>query len=189
MTDVETECNGLFTYDRKRLKVDAKQLANAHHGVFAERTTFNDVAPTAQLEPVSWRYTTEQPAGDWAATSFDDAKWRVGAAGLGAASFTNATVRTIWDTDEIWLRRAVVLPKGKLNFPALKIFHGQETEVFLNGVLAAKLTRRGADYDEFDITPEATKTLHAGVNQLAVHCLRGRQASFIDVGVVQERRP
>ena len=188
LTDVETECNGLFTYDRKRLKVDAKQLANAHHGVFAPPITFDVVAPTAEHKPVSWCYTTEQPAGDWAATSFEDAAWRVGAAGFGAASFTNATVRTVWETSEIWLRRPVVLPQGKLNFPALKIFHGQETEVFLNGVLAAKLTRRGADYDEFDITPEAAKTLHAGVNQLAVHCRRGRQASFIDVGLVQERR-
>ena len=187
-TDIETEGNGLYTYDRKRLKVDAKQVADAHQGVFAPPTIFDVVAPTAQDETVSWRYTTEQPAGDWAGASFDDAIWRVGAAGFGAASFTNVTVRTHWETGDIWLRRAVVLPQGKLHFPALKIFHGQETEVFLNGVLAAKLNGRGADYDEFDIKPEAAKTIHPGVNQLAVHCRRGKQAQFIDVGLVQERR-
>jgi hypothetical protein len=34
-TDVEAECNGLLTYDRKIVKVDAKQAAEAHRGRFA----------------------------------------------------------------------------------------------------------------------------------------------------------
>jgi beta-galactosidase/beta-glucuronidase len=33
-TDVEAECNGLYTYDRKVLKVDARQAAEAHRGEF-----------------------------------------------------------------------------------------------------------------------------------------------------------
>jgi hypothetical protein len=33
-TDVETECNGLLTYDRAIVKVDAKQAADAHRGRF-----------------------------------------------------------------------------------------------------------------------------------------------------------
>jgi beta-galactosidase/beta-glucuronidase len=37
-TDVEAECNGLWTYDRKVLKVDAKQATDAHRGKFAPRT-------------------------------------------------------------------------------------------------------------------------------------------------------
>ena len=189
LTDIETECNGLFTYDRKRLKVDAKQVADAHRGVFAPPPTFDVVVPTAQHESVSWRYATEQPAGDWAGTTFDDAMWRVGAAGFGTAGFTNAPVRTVWETDDLWLRRQVVLPGGKLYFPALKVFHGQEVEVFLNGVLAAKLNGRSLGYDEFDLKPEAARTLKPGVNLIAVHCRRGKQAQFIDVGFVQERQP
>jgi beta-galactosidase/beta-glucuronidase len=34
-TDVEAECNGLFTYDRKVLKVDMRQAVRAHLGNFA----------------------------------------------------------------------------------------------------------------------------------------------------------
>ncbi len=34
-TDVEAECNGLLTYDRKVVKMDAKQLKDAHRGKFA----------------------------------------------------------------------------------------------------------------------------------------------------------
>jgi hypothetical protein len=57
-TDIETEGNGLYTYDRKRLKVDAKQVADAHQGIFTSATVFETVVPTAEKEPVSWRYTT-----------------------------------------------------------------------------------------------------------------------------------
>jgi beta-galactosidase/beta-glucuronidase len=33
-TDIETECNGLYTYDRKRLKLDAQSAGAAHRGLF-----------------------------------------------------------------------------------------------------------------------------------------------------------
>ena len=188
LTDIETECNGLFTYDRKRLKVDAKQVAAAHRGEFTPPPGFEIVAPTAQHETVSWRFTTETPGTNWSNPAFDDAPWRVGAAGFGAASFTNAPVRTTWETEEIWLRRQVVLPKGKLHFPALKVLHGQDTEIFLNGVLAAKLSGRSSEYEEIDLKPEVALTLKPGANVMAVHCRRGKQAQFIDVGLVRERK-
>jgi hypothetical protein len=35
LTDVETECNGVMTYDRKVIKVDAAKAAAAHRGEFA----------------------------------------------------------------------------------------------------------------------------------------------------------
>jgi hypothetical protein len=187
-TDIETEANGLYTYDRKRLKVDAKQVADAHCGVFAPPPTFEVVMPAGNQASVSWRYTTEQASGDWTKSTFDDATWRIGAAGFGATNFVVAPVRTPWDTGEIWLRRQVVLAKGELYFPALNAFHGQTVEVYLNGVLAVKLNGQSSGYDEFDIKPAATKTLKPGVNQVAVYCRRGNQDPFIDVGLVQEMR-
>ena len=187
-TDIETEGNGLYTYDRKRLKVDAKKVADAHRGVFTSATAFETVVPTAEQQPVSWRYTTEKPGGDWAKPSFDDATWRVGAAGFGSADFKSAPVRTKWDTEEIWLRRQFTLPKGKLNFPALKALNGQECEVFLNGVLAARLRGRGSSYDEFDINAEAAKTLKPGINHIALHCVQGKKDQFIDAGLIQEQQ-
>lgn len=189
LTDVETEANGLFSYDRKRLKVDAKQVAAAHQGRFAPPTTFEVVGQNSATEAASWRYTTEQPGPDWAKRSFDDANWHVGPAGFGATSFTNAPVRTTWETDDLWLRRKIILPKGKPYFPMLKMFHGQDVEVFLNGVLAAKLTGRSPNYDQFDIKPAAAQTLQPGVSLIAVHTRRKTAASFIDVNLVQERKP
>lgn len=186
-TDIETEGNGLYTYDRKRLKVNAGQGANAHRGVFAAPTVFDVVVPTSQEEPASWRYTTDQPADDWTLATYDDSVWRVGEAGFGEAKFTEAPVQTIWESDEIWLRREVTLPSGKLNAPSLRVFHGQPIEVYLNGILAVASSGRSLKYDELDISADATNSLRPGVNQVAVHCRRGKRALFVDVGLVEEQ--
>ena len=186
LTDVETECNGLLTYDRKHLKADAKQIAAAHRGEFAPPSKFSDVVATAQRQAVSWRYSTEKPEDAWSKPNFDDACWPVGFSGFGGVGITNAPLRTVWSANDLWLRRSIVLPKGTLNQPALKVFHGQDVEVFINGVLALKVSGQSSGYEEFDIKPEAAKTLRPGINQIAVHCHKENPGSFIDVGLVEE---
>jgi|GEM_PF-115559 len=186
-TDIETEGNGLYTYDRKRLKVNADEIANAHRGEFAAPTAFQVVVPTSQEAPVSWRYTTEQPTANWRLASFDDTAWRLGEAGFGDAKFTDAPVRTIWESDEIWLRREMILPAGKLYFPSLRVFHGQPIDVYVNGILAVNSSGRSLNYDELDISADAVRSLRPGANRIAVHCRRGKRALFIDVGLVEEQ--
>lgn len=187
-TDIETEGNGLYTYDRKVLKVNAREAANANQGMFAAPNIFDVVVPTAQTEAASWRYTTEQPSGDWMKPSFKDGNWRTGPAGFGAPGFTNAPARTPWESDELWLRREVLLPQGELHFPALRVMHNQPVEIFINGVLAASVSSGRPNYEDMDINPEAIKAIKPGVNQFAVHARKGKRVPFIDVGLVQERR-
>jgi len=189
LADVETECNGLFTYDRKHLKVDAKQVAAAHSGNFPPPTVFTDVIPTARFQSAAWRYATNQPATDWFEPRFDDALWPLAEAAFGGAAFTNVPVRTGWAGENLWMRREIVLPKAHLNHPALKVMHGQDAEIYLNGVLALRLSGAGAGYEEFDIRPEAAKTLKAGINRIAVHAHREDAGGGMDVGLVEEQQP
>ena len=61
---METECNGLLTYDRKVVKVDLDQVAAAvGRGEFPPEPQYQVVVPTAEQEPVLWRYTTTRPVG------------------------------------------------------------------------------------------------------------------------------
>jgi hypothetical protein len=53
-TDVETECNGLLTYDRQIIKVDVKQAADANRGRFA---------PPAPAGAGLWRLPAERLPG------------------------------------------------------------------------------------------------------------------------------
>ena len=189
LTDVETECNGLLTYDRKVEKVDVRQVAAAHRGKFGPPATFVTVAPTAQAAPVLWRYTRELPAEGWAKPGFDDTQWAVSPAGFGSATSTNRVVRTPWSTADLWLRRAVILRKGDLHDLALRVGSEADVEIYLNGVLAVKLAGRNADYEELDLRPEAQQALRAGMNLMAVRCRQDKPGHFIDVGLVREQRP
>ena len=188
LTDVETECNGLLTYDRKVEKVDARQVAAAHRGQFAPPPRFAQVAPTAQAAPVRWRYTFEPPMDDWAKPGFDDTIWAEAPAGFGAATATNRVVRTPWTTEGLWLRRPVVLRKGDLRNLALRVANEADVEIYLNGVLAVRLAGRNADYEELDLRPEAEHALRAGANLIAVHCRQDKPHRFIDVDLVQAQR-
>ena len=51
--------------------------------------------------------------------------------------YYGAVVRTEWNTGAIWLRREIILPEGPLTQLHLQLHHDEDTEVYLNGVLAA----------------------------------------------------
>ena len=186
LTDVESECNGLLTYDREVEKVDAQQVANAHRGKIPPPPTFVTVVPTAQHEPVIWRYTVEPPPADWLEPAFDDTKWNEGPAGFGTRSPATGAVRTAWNADDLWLRRQAVLAADDLHHLAFKICNEAEVEIYLNGVLAAKLGARNSDYEEVDLTPETVKALRVGSNIIAVRCHQTKPGHYIDVGLVRE---
>ena len=189
LTDVETEANGLLTYDRAVLKVDAARVAKANAGDFSGVAELRAVAPTSESEGLAWRYTVDKPAAGWEAAGFDAASWREGPGVLGTKGTPGAAVRTTWDTPDVWARRpfdlAAVDP-GKL---LLAVLHDEDAEIYLNGVLAAKVSGYTAGYDELPIRPEAAATLKPGRNVLAVHCHQTAGGQAIDVGLVEVREP
>jgi len=182
-TDVETECNGLVSYDRAVVKLDASAMAFANNAV--QRPALNQVvAADASLGHATWKYTFDFPAGDWQMPGFDASAWKEGVAGFGAPGTPGSLVNTIWNSSDIWLRREFALSKDDLAGLKFEIHHDEETEIYLNGVLAAQLTGFISSYDLFDILPEAMAALKPGANTLAVHCHQTTGGQYIDVGLV-----
>jgi len=183
-TDVETECNGLMTYDRAMIKPDADTVTAANRGNFPPIPETRVVVATAQENPVTWRYTFEKPAGDWLKPEFDASSWKEGPAGFGTKGTPGAVARTEWKTSDIWLRREFTLGDEKLKDPQLLIHHDEDAEVFINGVQAARLRDFTTDYDAVDLGVEARDALKPGKNVLAVHCRQTQGGQYIDVGVI-----
>ena len=64
------------------------------------------------------------------------------------------------------------------------LFHDEDAEIYLNGVLAAKVASYNTDYEETPITPEALAALRAGQEHvIAVHCHQTGGGQSIDVGL------
>ena len=143
-----------------------------------------DVVPTAQHAQVKWRHALAEPAADWFKSGFDDSLWPEGVAGFGTKNTPGAVIGTEWITKSIWLRREFVLPAGPLKNPRLWLIYDESPEIYLNGVLAAKLSGWTTSYDEADITPAAAATLKPGRNVIAVHASQTTGGQCIDVGLI-----
>jgi hypothetical protein len=183
-SDVENECNGLLTYDRAVAKLAPGKLAQLNSGS-EQRIPLRAVLPNALTEPALWKYTFEQPAGDWFKPGFkEDGKWREGRGGFGTAITRGAHVRTVWDGPDIWLRKEFVLGQEDPDRLKLQLHHDKDAEVFLNGVLAFQGKGYLVDYALFDILPEAAAALRPVRNLIAVHCRQTAGGQFIDVGIV-----
>lgn len=187
ITDCETECNGLLTYDRKVTKVDVAAVANAHRGKFPPAPVFETVVPTSQAEPLVWRYTTEKPADHWASPDFDDSGWKEGPAGFGNGDTKLAPVRTKWTTPEIWVRRVFTLPSARLKDPVIRIFHDEDAEVFLNGVLALKVGGFTTEYETLEMSGAAADALKRERNIMAIHVRQTIGGQYIDAGIEQQK--
>lgn len=186
--DVETECNGLLTYDRRVAKISADQLATMNRGEIYRQPMRALLTNAVFGEPV-WKYSFERPSSLWNVPGFDDSRWQEGPGGFGTAFTRGARVHTKWDSTDIWLRRSFVL--GDDDFQNAKFFlhHDKSVEVYLNGVPALVAEGYLVDYALFDIAPEARAALHRGTNTIAVHCTQTSGGQFVDVGIVTLTAP
>jgi hypothetical protein len=146
------------------------------------------VVPHSAEKEQLWRYTFARPAEGWFKPDFNDSSWKSGPGGFGTVGTPGAVVRTVWNTDAIWLRREIILPDGPFTQLHLQLHHDDDVEVYLNGVLASKLAGYTTAYREAPISEEARKTLRPGANVLAVSCKQTGGGQYIDVGLVELKR-
>jgi hypothetical protein len=184
-TDVETEANGLMTYDRAVLKVDLDRVAAANRGDFSKLPKVSTLVSTAKDKAYVWRYTFTKPKGDWFKADFDDSSWKEGEAGFGTKGTPGAVVRTEWKTDDIWIRREFTLRDQKFDNVYLNLHHDEDAEVYINGVLAARVKGFITDYELEAIRPEAIAVMKPGKNVIAIHCHQTTGGQYIDAGLVE----
>jgi hypothetical protein len=189
ITDVETEANGLLTYDREIIKLDLERAAAVNKGDVSKIPQLRVLVPSSQFKPQMWRYTVEQPAKDWYKPDFKDAAWKEGPGGFGTSGTPGAVVRTEWKTDDIWIRREVDIADDKLGEVLLTMHHDEDAEVYINGVLAVKEAGFITGYGEFGLTKEGRAALKKGKNVLAVHCHQTTGGQYIDVGLLEVKQP
>ena len=182
-TDVEVEVNGYMTYDRAMIKADAKKMAEAARKLYLPPPIIKTVVPTSERRGIEWSYTTSEPGDGWQKPGFDDSSWKKGDGGFGTKGTPGSVVRTEWKSSDIWLRRSFELKDKKFGQLHLNIHHDEDAEVYINGVLAAKVSGYTSDYTTVSISEKARRVLKAGRNCLGVHCHQTQGGQYIDVGL------
>lgn len=179
--DVETESNGMLSYDRAVWKVDPAVIRLAARGETMATSTI-DLLPSSLTKQVTWRYTTSRPADDWMKPLFEAKSWSEGLGSFGTPT-GKAKLGTPWTTADIWLRTEFTL-SAKPMAPLLRVLHDEDVVIYLNGVLAYRGAGFLSRHDDCDIEPEAAATLMPGRNSIAVHCHQTTGGQHIDVGLL-----
>jgi hypothetical protein len=184
-TDVEVEVNGLLTYDREVLKLDPTETAAWHKMLFGPPPEYRERVPTSEKTAQKWRYTTTKPADGWEKPEFDAAAWTEADGGFGTKGTPGAVVRTEWKTADIWVRRSFELKELPTGEVMLRLHHDEDAEVYINGVLTAKVAGYITDYTEVPLTAAGRAALKAGANVIAIHCHQTGGGQYIDAGLVE----
>lgn len=142
------------------------------------------VVPAADEQPVVWRYTTGKPGPAWSQPDFDDTSWKEGRSGFGTAGTPGAVVNTVWDTQDIWLRREIEIPAGDLASPQLWLHHDEDAEIFIDGVRALRARSFSTGYEAQAPDARTSGLLKPGKHLIAVHCRQTSGGQYIDVGLV-----
>lgn len=192
ISDVEEEINGLITYDRKVVKVNPVQQTEIRKAI--TETINRRHIPLLEAGDVSekamWKYSTTFSGTGWYLDGFDDASWARGRAGFGAGDPPNTHIRTPWNSKEIYLRRAFHL--GNLSLDDVRnlkiwVYHDEDCEIFINGVLAAQTTGYISNFKLIPISEKALNALRINdENLIAVKCTQSWGGQYIDVGLTAE---
>ncbi len=182
-TDVESELNGLLTYDRALIKPDTARLKKAIRAVYQPSPKVAEIVSTSELTPVVWQYTMTKPADGWTSAIFDDSTWSTGPGGFGTPETPGAIVRTTWNTSDIWIRREFTLARDtSAKDLFLRLHHDDDVEIYLDGKLIYAKSGWTSSYTLVP-WPANTATIKEGKHTLAVYCHQNRGGQYIDLGI------
>ncbi|MBN9502091.1 MAG: hypothetical protein BGO01_10670 [Armatimonadetes bacterium 55-13] len=189
ITDVERELNGILTYDRAAFKTDPEKIRRANLNAIKKQLLITPVLPNSHQQGQAWKFTTTAPASSWYQGGFDDSGWNTAKAPFASEGTPDIKIGTPWNSSDIWLRKQFKL--GSLSAADLKslvfdLYHDEDCEIYLNGVLAASV-KGYSTYTVVPINAAGKKALIPnGTNTIAVHCHQTEGGQGIDVGISKQ---
>jgi hypothetical protein len=147
-----------------------------------------EVLATAATKPSDWHYTTSKPGENWSAATFEPTNWKQGKSGFGTAGTPGTTIGTNWSEPDIWLVRDIELSDVAIDKLHWLIHHDEDTEIYVNGMLAAQFSGYTVQYDTRPLSPAAIKAFKPGKNRIAIHCHQTGGGQYIDVGLATVKK-
>lgn len=131
-----------------------------------------------KTKALTFKYATLIPAEDWMTGGFNDQHWKENTAPFGDDA---ALAKTVWKSDDIFLRKSFdlqQLPSRKL---FLKLNHDDNVVVYLNG---KNIYEKEGWVHEYIYIPIKKEDLKKGRNTLAIHVKNTAGGRYIDADLV-----
>lgn len=139
------------------------------------------ILPVAKEKKIEWSYITEQPAGDWMKTEFNDSNWKKGLAGFGPMGYHQTT--TEWLTPDIWMRNTFECAGISNEGLALNINYNDDAEVYINGKLVGSYSGACSGYKIVKLGMRVDEILVKGKNVISIHCKWTGGNRYSDAGL------
>ena len=152
------------------------QWAHADHtaagpwALLPTRPKVVEVVPTSEHQAQTWAYTTSAPPANWTQADFDDAAWTRGTGGLRQQRRTPHGLEHTRHLDPAH-RRGFTVPAGSYHQLEFYLWHDDDVELFVNGVLAGKAAGYTTQYEPLAIRPAAAALLKPGCHRDALRPL------------------
>lgn len=163
------------------IRVDGKSLR--FMGV-EENLTAELVAPIAEQGVWEGRYTFTEPTGNWKKIKYNDSHWLKGKGAFGYFNQNRfeSVIRTLWKTDQIWVRRDITLKKDLIgNDVYLEFKNDDDAEIYINGINVVR--RNYALNEKIKLPEDVVATLKKGKNVIAAHCVNKIRNAILDFGL------
>ncbi len=155
ISDIEHECNGWLTYDRKVKKIPSDLLRKLHDRLYRsfEEDTIFDKAHS------EIRYATGEAPVGWLAADFDDSGWKRFRTGTDLAA--NESLLGEDDGQRTLIRARFDMPEQTSKEIGLRLVGHGEITIYLNGKLIKKLSNQVfGGYEEPQVVPATAFALH-----------------------------
>lgn len=154
---------------------------NIYRFLGKEEVKYEPVLGTSDETPYSVKYTETPPQGDWTSAAYAAGDWKTAPMPLGD---NPSTVKTLWKTDNIWVRRAFsVADVASINELFLKIDHDDNIELYLNGKKIYTKTGWTSTLQYYAVSKDDLK---AGDNIIAIHLANTAGGRFLDFGLADK---
>jgi len=138
------------------------------------------ILPSAKEQKLVWKNTTEKPSENWMNPGFDDSSWKNDTAAFGSPGY--GIVKTVWESENIWIRREFTVSELSDSGLALLILYNDEAEVYLNGKLVGKYTGALSNHRIAKLG-DMKNYLKPGKNLIAIHGRWTANMQAIDAGL------
>jgi L-glutaminase (EC 3.5.1.2) len=106
----------------------------AYRFMGTEDVELDPLVPTSEQGEWYGSYTTTQPAANWKDNNFNDSSWKKDKGAFGT-KINEPTAKTDWTTENIWVRRHIVLDEDVQGKQIYLEFSNDDDAVFTSMVL------------------------------------------------------
>lgn len=154
-----------------------------------EVPVLSSLIPTAAGDKWTGKYTTTDPGAGWYEPGFNASGWKSDKGAFGSIP-QEQLANTLWDTEEIWVRREVSLPSGFANKPVyLNYSHDDDVIIYINGIKVVDTGNQCHKNVRLLLPENVRKTLKTGKNLIAAWCRDRGGLAFLDFGLDIEDKP